>query len=367
MNRGAYSLNLHLPIALVIAAAVSLSDVLAATPVEAPRVPPMSTGATTNVVREAIAKALPLIERSSAEYLRQRECFSCHHQAMTALTLVEARDRGFSIDEQNLAAQVERTRTHLQRGTHAYREGRGQGGQVDTAGWALWTLEAAEQPSDETLVAVAHYLLSWQSDLGHWKPSGRGRRPTQGSEFTSTYVALRGLNTFSNADQAEQIEERMKAVRQWLSATPPADNEDRVFKLRSLHYLAVDNEMFDAAAKDLLAEQREDGGWAQIAEAESDAYATGTALVALYETGIVTTDDPAYQRGLAYLLEHQGPDGSWKVETRAKPIQVYFESGFPHAKDQFVSMAATCWATLALLHACPEEASPTAREAASRP
>ncbi len=41
-----------------------------------------------------------------------------------------------------------------------------------------------------------------------------------------------------------------------------------------------------------------------------------------------------YQRGLRYLLETQCEDGSWKVETRVKPIQVYFDNGDPHGKHQ---------------------------------
>ena len=58
--------------------------------------------------------------------------------------------------------------------------------------------------------------------------------------------------------------------------------------------------------------------------------------------------DPVYQGGVRYLLKNQRDDGSWHVTTRAKPIQTYFESGFPHGKDQFISMAATCWSTMAL-------------------
>ncbi len=42
-------------------------------------------------LREAIAPALKLIEHSSAVYLRERECFSCHHQAMSIMTLTLAR------------------------------------------------------------------------------------------------------------------------------------------------------------------------------------------------------------------------------------------------------------------------------------
>jgi hypothetical protein len=47
----------------------------------------------------------------------------------------------------------------------------------------------------------------------------------------------------------------------------------------------------------LLHAQRSDGGWAQIAALTSDAYATGQALVAVKEAGVVTPFDAAYKRG----------------------------------------------------------------------
>jgi hypothetical protein len=36
------------------------------------------------------------------------------------------------------------------------------------------------------------------------------------------------------------------------------------------------------------------------------------------------------------------------VATRSKPIQTYFETGFPHGPDPFISSAATGWAATAL-------------------
>jgi len=39
------------------------------------------------------------------------------------------------------------------------------------------------------------------------------------------------------------------------------------------------------------------------------------------------------------------------VRRRAFPIQPYFNSEFPHAADQFISAAATNWATMALVFA----------------
>jgi len=48
------------------------------------------------------------------------------------------------------------------------------------------------------------------------------------------------------------------------------------------------------------------------------------------------------------LLRTQKADGSWMIKSRSKPFQPYYESGFPHGKDQFISVAASGWATAAL-------------------
>ena len=104
----------------------------------------------------------------------------------------------------------------------------------------------------------------------------------------------------------------------------------------------------DRVAKDLLAEQRPDGGWAQLSTLASDAYATGQALVALSESHSLPVAATAYQRGVQFLLKSQLADGSWHVRTRTLPVQPYFDSDFPHGPDQFISAAATSWATMAL-------------------
>ena len=105
--------------------------------------------------------------------------------------------------------------------------------------------------------------------------------------------------------------------------------------------------------QELLKTQRADGGWAQLASLDSDAYATGTALVALHQAGGVATADPAYRNGLRFLLARQLDDGSWHVPTRSTPIQTYYESGYPHGEDQFISITAAGWATTALALALP--------------
>ncbi|MCA9213895.1 MAG: hypothetical protein KDB27_12575 [Planctomycetales bacterium] len=44
-------------------------------------------------------------------------------------------------------------------------------------------------------------------------------------------------------------------------------------------------------------------------------------------------------------------DGSWpwRVISRSVKFQPYFESGFPHGHDQWISAAATGWAATALM------------------
>src|SRR5439155_2856837 len=89
---------------------------------------------------------------------------------------------------------------------------------------------------------------------------------------------------------------------------------------------------------------------AQLPGLESDAWATGQALVALHESGAAKPGDPVYDRGVAFLLRTQFSDGSWFVRSRTWPFQPYFNSQFPHGRDQWISAAGTTWAALALLN-----------------
>jgi hypothetical protein len=107
------------------------------------------------------------------------------------------------------------------------------------------------------------------------------------------------------------------------------------------------------ATRELRAAQHADGGWSQLAALDSDAYATGQALVALHEAGGLAVDDPVYQKGVRYLLATEHDDGSWLVKSRSIALQPVFDSGFPGGRDQWISSAATAWAAMALAAAVP--------------
>jgi N-acyl-D-amino-acid deacylase len=278
--------------------------------------------------------------------------------------IVESQRRGFSANAENLQRQLQHTHKHLSRGRKGYEEGRGQGGGVDTAGYTLWTLEEGNWPQDDVTAAVVKWLLLKQNDEGYWSHSSN-RPPSEASDFTTTYLALRALRAYGTPEDGDAIEEAAGNAANWLRTAQAVDTEDQVFQLLSLDYVDLPSEITQAAVDRLQRAQREDGGWAQKSDLASDAYATATVLTALREAGALDNQSSAWQRAIRFLLDQQLEDGSWLVKSRSKPFQTYFETGFPHDKDQFISTTATGWATIAILHSLPSSGSPIVEQAIS--
>ncbi|QDV17448.1 Prenyltransferase and squalene oxidase repeat protein [Gimesia panareensis] len=305
-------------------------------------------------IRAAISRSIPLIETASAGSARERTCFTCHNQALAVLVLSEAQQRGFPIDKTNLQRQVDHTAAALKRGLEKYRSGRGQGGGPDMASFSLWTLELAGRKPDDITSAVTGYLLERNRSRDHWLRNST-RPPSMSSDTNTSYFVIRALNHFGTEAQQPRIKDRIAQARDWFLKLKPATTEERVFQLRAFLELDVEASRIKSASQQLVALQNADGGWSQLPEMSSDAYATGTVLVALLRSNQLQPTDPTIQRGIQYLVDSQQPDGSWYVKSRANPFQTYFETGYPHGKDQFISATAGSWATVALLLALPDE------------
>jgi hypothetical protein len=302
-------------------------------------------------VRAATDRALPLLVKAAAGHVEKQTCFACHNQALPMLAFHAARRHGCAVKDEDLKEQVEFVADFLGRNKAKFKKGEGTGGQVDTAGYALFTLEMGGYKPDEVTAAVAEYLLKYQADKDHWRVTSN-RPPSEASHFTPNYLALRGLRVFGTPDQKEAIQKRREAVREWLLRTPARDTEDRVFRLLALKEAGAKDDAIHEAAQALAKTQKPDGSWAQLDSTPGDAYASGSALFALHEAGGLAPTDPAYRRGLWFLLRTQHADGTWEVRSRSKPFQPYYESGFPYGTDQFISATASGWATAALAAAC---------------
>jgi squalene cyclase len=199
----------------------------------------------------------------------------------------------------------------------------------------------------EATDAMAPLILRTQLPDGHW-PITAHRPPIESSDIQVTATSMRVLQVYAPRYRRAAYDAAVRRAADWILRAKPAGTEARAFQLLALGWSRANPSAIRTAGRALVAEQRADGGWSQLPTLASDAYATGEALVALNQSSAIPVDAPAFKRGIEFLLKTQRADGSWYVQSRAIAFQPYFETGFPYGKDQFISAAATNWATMAL-------------------
>jgi len=329
-------------------------------------------------LRRSAAASIPLIQKS-ADAFKDRtaaSCVSCHHQSLPMMVLGIARERGIKVDEARASSQreyvtglFEKMRPILEKA----RTDKAADHELDmitvdpsiTVGYSLAGMAAEKIKPNATTDLVAAYLMRKQLADGRF-PVFACRPPHEGSEFTSTALAVRGISVYAPKSIDKEAEQVILKARKWLIANRPKTGEDAAFRLFGLKWSGAPRTDIDVAVKDLLATQKDDGGWPQLSDMKSDAYATGLTLVALNLAGGLPTSDSAYMKGSMWLFMNHKEDGTWQVVKRATPVQPFFDTEFPHGNDQYISMAGTCWATMALaLHSPVIPESPTRTQAVS--
>jgi hypothetical protein len=272
-------------------------------------------------------------------------CVACHAQPVTGLAVATARARDASIaapEQESLEVKAV-----LSSATPLMLQTVSTPGLPDGAIYNAMLMSTMNVPSSISTDALVHGLLAKQRANGSWARQGQPRPPVQDGSFSRTALALRTLKAYGTPARTREIDERIARAAQWLARETPLTTEDRVMQLLGLRWAGSHTAVVDHRVNELIQLQRPDGGWAQTPYLESDAYATGEALYTLRELD-VPAGVSAMQRGAAFLLRTQHEDGSWHVKSRALKVQPYFESGFPHGHDQWISQAGTAWAAIAL-------------------
>ena len=320
-------------------------------PLLAPTPPARAVGvtdATPAAIRVAVDRSLPLLQSIGQTFIRKTGCVSCHHNSLVTSAVEVARRHGYRVDEQAVRAERTQIAEYLESWRERTLQNSAIAGSQDTINYLLVGLAAGGHPADRATDAQTIWLLRRQLADGRW-PVATLRPPIESNDIEVTALAMRAVQLYLPAAARADGEKAIARARDWLIAARGPTTEERAFRLLGLAWAEASREVLTVASRDLLAGQRADGGWSQEPDMESDAYATGQALAALRESGVVAaSQEPALRRGVEFLLRTQLVDGSWLVKSRAVPIQAYFESGFPHGADQWISAAGTAWAVRAL-------------------
>ena len=296
-------------------------------------------------IRLGVQRSVSLLERATAQFFEKGSCFACHEQPAAAFAVGAARGKGIVIDEKAASDRWIQITSGL---NGAQLEGAAPLGGADNNLYVAEALVRSGYTADRRTDILAANLAAYQGGDGGWHLPGYARSPLQDNDFSRTAMAIRALKTYGTPGRAAEMKERIERARQWLLRANAVTTED--LNMRLIGVAAAGGGMSDLRklADAVLAKQRPDGGFAQRDGLASDAYATGMALWALTSSGVIQPQHDACRKGVRYLLATQKPDGSWHVPSRATKFQIYFESGFPHGHDQWISTMGTGWAASAL-------------------
>ncbi len=303
-------------------------------------------------MREAAIRAVALLQNSQRNWYSSQGCRSCHHQFQPALAFRSAREHGIPLDETIARADAIRSFNYadLDRAVQ-------YGYVIEPAMSDAYSLVAADASGVRPNLVTAVYarlIALRQSPLGDW-PSFHRRPPASYSSFTQTALGLRAIQLYSHPSQQADAQARMARARRWLLSKQPRDTEERTYQLLGLGWAGADRATLQRLARALAATQQPDGGWNSLDGRMSDAYSTAQALVVLHDIGGLSLSNPAWRRGIDFLLKTEAADGSWHVASRIHPpapvSPPYFETGYPYGHDQFISAAAASWAVMAFARA----------------
>jgi ankyrin repeat protein/mono/diheme cytochrome c family protein len=309
--------------------------------------PPPATPSPAASPRDAVIRALPILQQTGVTFRRKAGCVSCHNNTLTARVTAEASRAGIPIDEAVARSEVKGIAQFIETWRERALQGLGIPGDADTVSYIMLGLADEKHPPDPATDAMARFLKRRQLADGSWRTVAH-RPPIESTDITATALSLRALQVYAPAPMRAAYEDAARAGGRWLAAQTPRNTEARASQLMGMKWAEQGAGRIGLATRALVADQRPDGGWAQLPTLESDAYATGQALVALHDAGDVSTADAVYQRGVAFLLRTQHADGTWRVASRALAIQPLFDIGFPHGNDSWISAAGTNWAATAL-------------------
>jgi ankyrin repeat protein len=314
----------------------------------------MSEGVSNRSIPDLVRTSLALLEKQSDKFIRTAGCNSCHSQNLPSAVAALARDNGLTSMKTfpKLPAAMMPPAEQIMDFNVV---------NPNSVAWELFDAGMNHEPRSQVTDAIVRYIMASQTADGGWHTSESRRPPMNSGEIQMASLAIYAMKNYAPEAEGVNCEKAIARSVAWLEKVTPLTNQDHAFRLLGLGWGGAPASLIREEAKAMAALQRAGGGWSQLPSLTSDAYATGEALFALGSAGRMSVSDPVFRKGLEYLLSTRASDGSWHVKSRSIWLQPHLESGFPYGRDQFISIAGTAWATLALTLAAAEPANQSRR------
>jgi Squalene-hopene cyclase C-terminal domain/Prenyltransferase and squalene oxidase repeat len=312
-------------------------------------------------VQAAVDRGTKYLQAESAAWLKTRVCASCHHASMPLWSLYEADRMGYSIDKKFVAETTEATLGSMDK-MIARKLVPGPKDPPDTRpigrglnmGLVFMAVAARSSPAlnegqKQSLNWITDQILKKQMKDGSWE-FFLSRPPINETQLTDTSWILMALQGDARASGSEQERTALKKGLAWLAdAKLPDTYESKVLKLLLALRLGKARSDLQPQINELLALQQPNGGWRQLPEMKSDAFATGQTLYVLALAGY-SVERPEIKRAIDFLISTQKPDGSWPMTSRSTP------DGRPGSAKLLtpITCAASAWATLGLSRLVPK-------------
>lgn len=311
--------------------------------------------------RIAIERALKFIQADAVKWRQEKTCATCHHGAMTMWVQSEAKSRGFAIVPEELQENTRWAKERLEK-IDLPRDTRPGWSMVNTPALYMAMLAhlvpGQDAISADELKRIAGHLLRHQEENGAWMWSSAPPKNIPPPVFESDEVATRLAHlaltpqAALTSDEAPAIQASLARADAWLKDQASDTTQAAVLRLLMKRQAKAPSDEIKSAVEGLMGLQNADGGWSQVRDRESDAYASGQVLYALSMAGI-PADTEAVKKGVTFLANTQREDGSWPMKRRGHPGVTPSENVVP------ITYLGTAWGTLGLMRSIPNQGPPS--------
>lgn len=319
--------------------------------------PPATADSSTDAQKSA-ERGLVFLEQDAVKWRKERECSTCHHGTMTIWAFSEAKNQGYQVPEEFVSESLKWTKDRLLERIDQPRDMRPGWSMVNSSALTLAVMAQCLPKQDalsaDDLKRITAHLLRHQEADGSWAWSSAPAKNRPPPFFESDEVATR-LGEIALSDRGSEestepspIHEARRKAAAWREASSRTDTTQAlVLDLLAKVIEKMPAEIVQPAVNRLIERQREDGGWGQVPDAASDAYATGQVLYVLNLAGVARERDQV-RRGVTFLVSTQREDGSWPMKRRSHPGVTPSDFVVP------ITYFGSAWGTLGLLRSAPK-------------